>query len=135
MIKEMNLTAHDSQEIEGVNNVPVNQLQIISNGYVEKMTCYCLDNLVMEDRNRVFGEAVKKIKVGGVMNLRFAALDLIQKQIASDNLTSQKYSEALPAMQSIWSEKDFHNVVDQIGYVLDSQYYEGINIVATIKKK
>ena len=71
MIKEMNLTAHDSQEIEGVNNVPVNQLQIISNGYVEKMTCYCLDNLIIEDRNKVFSEAIKKVKVGGVMNLAF----------------------------------------------------------------
>ena len=38
MIKEMNVTMVEEQNIEGVNNVPVNQIGIVSNGYVEKMS-------------------------------------------------------------------------------------------------
>lgn len=135
MIKEMNVIYHESQQIDGVNNVPVNQLQIISNGYVEKMTLYCMDNMVASDRMTVCSEAAKKIKVGGEMLVRFTNLDLVQKQIASGDLTSDKYSAILPTIQSVWSEKDFHSWLDSIGYDLDSQHYEGIYTVATIRKK
>lgn len=131
----MNVIYHESQQIEGVNNVPVNQLQIISNGYVEKLTLYCMDNMVSADRLTVCNEAAKKIKVGGEMLVRFTNLDLVQKQIASGDLSSEKYSAILPTIQSVWSEKDFHSWLDNIGYDLDSQHYEGIYTVATIRKK
>ena len=78
----------EEQNIEGVNNVPVNQIGIVSNGYVEKMSLYCLDNMVLSDRNKVFAECCKKVKVGGEIQTRFVNLDLIPKQIRSGDLTS-----------------------------------------------
>lgn len=134
MIKEMNIVIVDEQNIEGVNNVPVAQIGIVSNGYVEKMSLYCLDNMVLSDRNKVFVECCKKIKIGGEIQTRFVNLDLIPKQIRSGDLTSDKYSAVLPSIQSVWSESDFKRNVQEMGYEVDSMHYEGIYTVATITK-
>lgn len=134
MIKEMNVVMVEEQNIEGVNNVPVNQIGIVSNGYVEKMSLYCLDNMVLSDRNKVFAECCKKIKVGGEIQTRFVNLDLIPKQIRSGDLTSDKYSAVLPSIQSVWSESDFRRGVQEMGYEVQSMHYEGIYTVATITK-
>lgn len=124
----------EEQNIEGVNNVPVNQIGIVSNGYVEKMSLYCLDNMVLSDRNKVFAECCKKIKVGGEIQTRFVNLDLIPKQIRSGDLTSDKYSAVLPSIQSVWAESDFRRGVQEMGYEVQSMHYEGIYTVATITK-
>jgi|SaaInlV_125m_DNA_1040241.scaffolds.fasta_scaffold73478_2 hypothetical protein len=134
MIKEMNIVMVEEQNIEGVNNVPVAQIGIVSNGYVEKMSLYCLDNMVLSDRNKVFAECCKKTKVGGEIQIRFVNLDLIPKQIRSGDLTSDKYSAVLPSIQSVWSENDFKRSVQETGYEVDSMHYEGIYTVATITK-
>ena len=134
MIKEMNIVMVEEQNIEGVNNVPVQQITVVSNGYVEKMSLYCLDNMVLTDRNKVFAECSKKITVGGELQTRFVNLDLIPKQIKNGDLTSDKYSVVLPSVQSIWSENDFKRQVQQIGYEIKNMHYEGIYTVATITK-
>ena len=134
MIKEMNIVMVEEQNIEGVNNVPVAQIGIVSNGYVEKMSLYCLDNMVLSDRNKVFAECCKKTKVGGEIQIRFVNLDLIPKQIRSGDFTSDKYSAVLPSIQSVWSENDFKRSVQETGYEVDSMHYEGIYTVATITK-
>jgi len=130
----MNIVMVEEQNIEGVNNVPVAQIGIVSNGYVEKMSLYCLDNMVLSDRNKVFAECCKKTKVGGEIQIRFVNLDLIPKQIRSGDLTSDKYSAVLPSIQSVWSENDFKRSVQETGYEVDSMHYEGIYTVATITK-
>lgn len=134
MIKEMNVVMVEEQNIEGVNNVPVNQIGIVSNGYVEKMNLYCLDNMVLSDRNKVFAEASKKVAVGGEIAVRFVNLDLLPKQINSGDLTSDRYSAVLPSIQSVWSENDFKRSVQEVGYEIQNMHYEGIYTVATVTK-
>lgn len=135
MINEINVISAAEQEVSGYNNILVQNIPEITNGYVKSIICNCLDTLSFNDRNILFLELLNKLCINGVMSIKFVSLSLLPNKIISGDLTGQKISEILPTMNSCWSHNDFSELmISSKGYVISKLFNDYIYTVASIQK-
>lgn len=135
MINQVNIVISPEQAIDGYNNVLVENVPAITNGYVQNIICNILDQLSFDHRNQIFVESLKKLSFGGSLLLKFVNLSLLPNKIISGDITGQKFSEILPGLQSCWSENEFTQIMSQIkGYNISKMYHDMIYTVVTIQR-
>jgi hypothetical protein len=135
MIQEINVIAHPSQSVEGYQNVPLDQLGGITNGFVRSIICNCLDYLPFEQRQVLFSELINKICIDGTLTLRFLNASLLPNKITSGDITGEKLSEIISNISSCWSENEFQRVVQQLNNCSISKlFYEQVYTVVSIQK-
>jgi hypothetical protein len=135
MIQEINVITHPSQSVEGYQNVPLDQLGGITNGFVRSIICNCLDYLPFGQRQVLFSELVNKICIEGTLTLRFLNASLLPNKIISGDITGEKLSEIISNISSCWSEKEFQQVMQQINNCSISKlFHEQVYTVVSIQK-
>lgn len=135
MIHEINIIAHPSQTVEGYQNVPLDQLVSITNGYVKSIICNCLDYLPFEQRRALFLELINKICIEGTLTLRFLNASLLPNKIISGDITGQKLSEIITNIVSCWSENEFQEALQQThNCSISKLFHEQVYTVVSIQK-
>ena len=71
MKKSINLVIDDSAPSVGGVNVKIENLDQISNGSIDSITCLILDSFSYDDRRSKLVNILKKIKNGGDLTIRF----------------------------------------------------------------
>lgn len=135
MINQANIIIDPKQALEGYNNILVTDIGNVTNGYVQSLICNVLDQLPFEQRNQVFVETLKKLCDRGVLTTKFMNISLLPNKINSGDITGQKLSEILIAIQSCWSENEFSTIMSQMkGYSITKLFHDMIYTVVTIQK-
>lgn len=135
MINEINVISAADQEVSGYNNISVQHIPGLTNGYVKSIICNCLDTLSFNDRNMLFLELLNKLCINGVLTVKFVSLSLLPNRIISGDLTGQKFSEILHDMNSCWSHNDFSELmIRSKGCVVSKLFNDHIYTVASIQK-
>ena len=130
MIGSLNVVRNPLQN----NDITPDQLNKITNHYVKKIECLCLDEFALEQRNQLFRILIEKLCVGGTLSLKFINLDLMSNKIKKSELTGQKYSSLLPLLQSCWSDQESIEIINSMPVVIKGLYYENIYSIINLEK-
>jgi len=135
MMRSINIvySASDNNP-KGLNNVVQEQLNQITNNYIQHIDCTELDKFEISERHKVVSSAVQKLAIGGTMNLKFINLDLLANKIEKNELTGQQYSKLLPDIQSCWSYLECMDIISQSKLQLKNIYYDNIYNIVKLEK-
>lgn len=134
MIKHLNIIKNQEDSKEGLNNIDYNSLTNITNNYVQHIDCICLDEFTFDERTKVLVECIKKLAIGGTINLKFINMNLLANKIYKSEITGKKYSELLPKLYSCWSEIEINDVISQTKMIIKNVHYENIYSLITLEK-
>lgn len=134
MIGSINLVVNDNEKNPGLNNMTIQDLQDITNGYVKHIDFIYLDMLNLSDRYNVLKLILQKLSIQGTTTLKFINLDLLGLKINKGEVVSEKLSEILPSINSIWSDADIENIMAASNIIINNHYYDNIYSIITIIK-
>jgi phospholipid N-methyltransferase len=135
MINSLNIVINDSDFIEGSNNIKIQDINQITNGFVNNIVCYSLDSVSSESRNALFVELFKKLSPGGSLTVRFLNTFLLAKKIKNSNINGETFSRVVGNIRSAWMEGDLSGVLSSIeNCQLNKLYSEDIYSIAVIEK-
>ena len=135
MIKNLNIvdSINDSNP-KNMNNVDLEQLKTITNGFVENIDCICLDQFDLKSRNELMVTMTQKLSSKGAIALKVLNLNLLASQIDKCGITGQKLSEILPQINSAWSDQECSDVINQLNLKIKGMYYDYIYTIYQLEK-
>lgn len=136
MIEQINVVVDKEKDIvQGYNNISVEDISSITNGYVQTIIFTTLDKLENNKRNLVFIECLKKLTFGGQLTIKFLNLMLLASRVKSNYINGVKFSEVVDELKSFWTESDFMELIAGINnYKVVKIINEDLNIIAVIEK-
>tara|TARA_A100001201_G_scaffold134699_1_gene122485 strand:+ start:1550 stop:1963 length:414 start_codon:yes stop_codon:yes gene_type:complete len=135
MIKSINVVfAKNDDSPKGLNNVNPEELNAITNNYVQHIDCLDLDKFTMSDRHKVFVACIHKLCINGTMQLKFINLDLLANKIDKGEMTGQQYSKLLPSFNSCWSHLESMDVISQSNLSIANCFYDNIYTIIKLEK-
>lgn len=136
MIGQINVVVDSTKDsVDGYNNISVDQIASITNGYVTNIIMTTLDKLDSDKRNAIFIECLKKLSFGGQLTIKFLNLILLASRIKSSYINGNKFSEIIAESKSFWTESDFMELIAGLNdYKLIKIINEDLNIIAVIEK-
>jgi hypothetical protein len=136
MISQVNITVDDSKDtVPGYNNINIDQLSSVTNGYIQSIIFTTIDKLDNNNRSKKFVESLKKLAHGGQLTVRFLNLALLASRIESNYIDGLKFAELIRGLNSFWTESDFLGIISSINeYKLTKIVNEDLYIIAVIEK-
>lgn len=136
MIGQVNIVVDPSTDsVTGYNNISIEQLPSITNGYIESIIFTTIDKLHPKDRNNSFIECLKKLAPGAQLTVKFLNLVLLASRIKSSYIDGEQFAELIKNTKSFWTESDFMTIISSINdYKLIKLINEDLNLVAVIEK-
>jgi len=135
MIKNLNIvdSINDSNP-KNMNNIDLEQLKSVTNGFVGNIDCICLDQFDLKTRNELMVIMAQKLSSKGVIALKVLNLNLLASQIDKCGITGQKLSEILPQINSAWSDQECDDVISQLNLKIKGMYYDYIYTIYQLEK-
>jgi hypothetical protein len=136
MINQINIVVDKNSDIlESYNNVSIEDIQKITNGYVNNMVFTCIDKIPQKIRNDVFENVLKKLSHGGTLTLKYVNPHNIAHRIKNNTLQAEQFSSIAHNIVSCWMEPDFLSLLSNYdGYKISKHYYDDIFCVSVIEK-
>jgi hypothetical protein len=135
MIPQVNIITNIDEAVQGYNNIDLEKLPQLTNGYVNTIICNCADKISKNTRNSLFMEMLKKLGPGGQLTIRFLNPILVCNKIKNGLVDGMGFADMVDGIKSSWTEPDFLAIISQIqGYQLIKLYSEDIHSVAVIEK-
>lgn len=136
MIDSLNIVINDTDFIAGSNNIKIQDVDKITNGFVNSIICYSLDYLHYESRNALFIGLFNKLSPGGSLTVRFLNTLLLAKKINHSNMSGENFSQVVENIRSVWMEGDLFGILSSLEHnQLNKLYSEDIYSIAVIEKK
>jgi len=135
MIANLNIVKHiDDTCPKGLNNIDVENLNNITNNYVNHIDCLCLDNFTFDKRNNLFVTIINKLCLGGTVSIKFINLSLLASKIEKLEITGEKFSGIFQHILSAWSEPEFLDIINQMKLKTNNIYFDQIHTISTLEK-
>jgi len=135
MIQQVNMVIDKEDFVVGYNNIGVDKLTQLTNGYVNSIVCNCVDKISEDTRNSLFMEMLKKLNHGGQLTVRFLNPILVCNKVKNGFVDGMGFSKMVDGLRSSWTEPDFLALISQLnGYSLIKMYSENIHTIAVIEK-
>jgi hypothetical protein len=121
--------------VVGYNNIGIDKLTQLTNGYVNSIVCYCVDKIPGDTRNSLFMEMLKKLNHGGQLTVRFLNPTLVCNKVKNGFVDGMGFAKMVDGLHSSWTEPDFLALISQLnGYSLIKMYSENVHSIAVIEK-
>lgn len=134
MISLLNVV-DNPQECEGKNDyITPDKLSAITNNYVKRINCICLDGFSFSDRINLLQAMVQKLCLEGELSVKFINLNLLANKIQSEHLNGEKYSKILPSIRSAWTDDEAMSIIKQLPVVISGLYYENFYSIINMEK-
>lgn len=135
MNRNINLIIDDSGSIEGYQNIKIQDLNNVINGFVNNIICECLDKIEFSQRLDVFRGILSKLAFDGNATFKFINATMLASRILKNEIDAKKMSDIIKDTNSLWTESviieafsSFPNIIVQKNYI------EHIYTVITVTK-
>lgn len=136
MNRNVNLIIDDTDSIEGYQNIKIQELNNLVNGFINNVICECLDKIDFQQRIDVFRAIVGKLAFEGHATFKFINATILASRILKNDIDSKKISDILKDARSVWTESIIMEIFSSLpNIVIEKSYIEHINTVITITKK
>lgn len=137
-MKKINIIDNDNSkdEIEGYNNLPVEQIGSLSNGTCSEIICTILDKSKYDNRINTIINLYKKLSNLGFLTLKFINGTKLCKDVMKGNSNSRFISSIVSQSESIFLESDIIEIISQIeGAKIHKTYNDNYYSIVVIQKK
>lgn len=136
MIHQINIVVdQNTDSVDGYNNISIENLPGLTNGYVESIIFTTIDKLDSKSRQEYFVECLKKLCHGGSLTVKFLNLNQIATKLKNSHMNGKEFANLIRGVNSCWTERDFLEFISNInGFGLIKMFYENANIVAVLQK-
>lgn len=135
MIDSLNIVINDSDFIQGSNNIKFQDINKITNGFVNNIVCSSIDNIDSESRNIFFTELLRKLSPSGSLTIKYLNTLLLSKKIKNSNINGETFAQVVNDIKSSWMEGDLMAILSSLpDYQLIKSYNEDIYSIVVITK-
>jgi len=135
MKKSINLVIDDSAPSVGGVNVKIENLDQISNGSIDSITCLILDSFSYDDRRSKLVNILKKIKNGGDLTIRFVDTKKIMIDFVNNKSSSEQLSKIISELKSLNTESDILELLATNNQFSVMKIYNDNNYLIVVIKK
>jgi len=135
MKKSINLVIDDSAPSVGGVNVKIENLDQISNGSIDSITCLILDSFSYDDRRSKLVNILKKIKNGGDLTIRFVDTKKIMMDFVNNKSSSEQLSKIISELKSLNTESDILELLATNNQFSVMKMYNDNNYLIVVIKK
>lgn len=136
----MNITQIYSPNIKNVNTefnakISIDELNTIPNGSLDNIYCDILDSIEISKRINIQNELMKKVKIGGSIQLKIIHTTLLAKKIISDNITMNDLNNVVNSTSSVMNQEFFNEWINQYGnYTIQKMDLDDLYANVTLKR-
>jgi hypothetical protein len=135
MSRNINLIIDDTESVAGYQNIKIQEINNIVNGYINNIVCGCLDKIDFQQRLDVFRAIANKLAFDGTATFKFVNATMLAGRIIKNELDSQKLSDIIKGVQSVWTESLITEAFSTLPNIkIQKNYIEHIYTVITIIK-
>lgn len=137
MINQINIVVDEKTDIlNGYSNVAINDLEKITNGYVNNIVFTNIDKVPQQFRNPIFVSIVKKLSHGGKLTIKYINPHMIANRIKNNAMNGEQFASVTSNIRSCWSEPDFLSLMSGLeDCTMSKHYYDDIFCISVIEKK
>ena len=136
MNRNINLIIDDSGSIEGYQNIKIQELNNVVNGFINSVVCECLDKIDFQQRSDVFRAIIGKLAFEGHATFKFINATILASRILKNDIDAKKISDFLKDAKSVWTESVITEIFSSLPNIqIEKHYIEHIYTVITITKK
>lgn len=136
MNRNINLIIDDSSSVEGYQNIKIQDLNNVINGFVHNILCECLDQIEFQQRLEVFQGIIAKLAFDGTATFKFINGTMLASRILQNELDAKKISDIIKHIQSVWTESLITEAFSVFPNIkIQKNYIEHIYTVITVIKK
>jgi hypothetical protein len=135
MKKSINLVIDDSAPSVCGVNVKIENLDQISNGSIDSITCLILDSFSYDDRRSKLVNILKKIKNGGDLTIRFVDTKKIMIDFVNNKSSSEQLSKIISELKSLNTESDILELLSTNNQFSVMKMYNDNNYLIVVIKK
>lgn len=136
MNRQVNFITNNTKEINGYNNINVNDLPNIINGSINNIVCECLDDTIFDTRSKIIVEIINKLAFEGKATFLMINGTVLANRILKNEIDSNKLSSVLSEVKSIWTDYYITEIFNNMAHIAIEKYYiENIYTVIGITKK
>lgn len=134
-MNKINIVISGSDNIEGYNNITVDDLLKITNGTCNEIICSILDYYPYDERISLLANLCKKLSNLGLLTIKFIDASKICKDVIKGNCSSQFLSSLVNKYKSFFLEHDITELVSQIDSMrIYKTYNDNINSIIVLQK-
>jgi hypothetical protein len=135
MNRNINIVLENSDKLEGYENVNIQDMNNIINGYVNNIVCECLDNIEFMQRLDAVKAIIGKLAFGGTATFKFINATMFANRIIKNETDVQKISDIISGKRSLWTESMILEVFSSLPNLkIDKNYIEHVHTVITVTK-
>ncbi len=135
MKKSINFVIDDNAPSVGGVNVKIENLDQISNGSIDSITCLILDSFSYDDRRSKLMNILKKIKNGGDLTIRFVDTKKIMIDFVNNKSSSEQLSKIISELKSLNTESDILELLATNNQFSVMKMYNDNNYLIVVIKK
>ena len=135
MKKSINLVIDDSAPSVGGVNVKIENLDQISNGSIDSITCLILDSFSYDERRAKLINILKKIKNDGDLTIRFVDTKKIMIDFVNNKSSSEQLSKIISELKSLNTESDVLELLATNNQFSIMKMYNDNNYLIVVIKK
>lgn len=133
--RQTNFVVDSSDNHKDYDNVNLNDLNNVINGYLKNITCSCLDKVPIQSRDVVFTEVVSKLAFEGEAIFKMINGTLLANRIQKNEINCEKLSESIVNAKSMWTEYKIQSMIHELPSVkIKKMYTENIYSVIVLTK-
>ena len=121
--------------MDGHINIKIEDIDKITNGYVNNILFNSIDKIDQKNRNIIFVTLLKKLTRGGSITTKFINPESVGKRIKSAGLSSEMFMSYVANLKSVWMETEFLELISTMtDCSLIKHIHDDINSIVVITK-
>lgn len=135
MNRNINLIIDDSESVDGYQNIKIQDLNNVINGFVNNIICECLDKIEFQQRLEVFKGILSKLAFDGIATFKFINGTMLASRIIKNEIDAKKISDIIKNINSLWTESLVLEAFSSFPNIrVEKNYIEHIYTVITVTK-
>ena len=134
-IRQTNFVVDSLDNHKDYDNVNINDINNIINGYLKSITCTCLDKIPIKAREPVFREIMSKLAFEGEAVFKMINGTVLADRIQKNEINCEKLSEHIENAKSVWTEYKITDMIHSLPNIqIKKMYIENIYSVMVLTK-
>lgn len=135
MNRNIAIVTENQKSIDGYQNILINDIDNITNGYINDILCECLDLVDIQDRTPLLKKILTKIAFEGSATFKFINATVLSNRIIKNEIDSEKISHIVKSAQSLWTDSQISQIFGSIpNTTIEKNYIEHIYSIISIRK-
>lgn len=137
---KLQVITHESESISGFDQILIENDtcpeidNVINHSCTDLLAIDCLDKLSYDSSVKLFGELVKKIRLGGTLVIRGIGLLVVGQQIMSESIDAQMFSSIVQNIKCVHDPRNMVNVLEKENFAV-TLYLRGVHYEITATRQ